>query len=72
MAGAGVLIGSLIQDSIHITYHFGPDLTGIIPGYGLMKAAHMRHHFRDCSKEFGVITSMWDYPLGTKYYNKQD
>ena len=37
-----------------------------------MKAAHMRHHFRDPAKEFGVICSFWDYPLGTKWYNKND
>jgi sterol desaturase/sphingolipid hydroxylase (fatty acid hydroxylase superfamily) len=31
-----------------------------------MKAAHMRHHFRDNGKEFGVTLDLWDRILGTK------
>jgi sterol desaturase/sphingolipid hydroxylase (fatty acid hydroxylase superfamily) len=30
-----------------------------------MKAAHMRHHFRDNSVEFGVTNPWWDLLFGT-------
>jgi sterol desaturase/sphingolipid hydroxylase (fatty acid hydroxylase superfamily) len=64
MALAGYFLGSLAYDGIHLSYHFGPDLP--IPFYQAMKSAHMRHHFRDNSIEFGVTVDFWDRICCTK------
>ena len=55
----GWIGGSVIYDLMHYSYHHGPDLP--IAWYQNMKAAHMRHHYRDNSKEFGVTSPMWDH-----------
>ena len=68
---AGWVIGALLYDGMHLSYHFNVDLSWI-PGWQKMKDQHMRHHFRDNSKEFGVITDLWDNIYGTKKGKKND
>ena len=51
---AAWVLGGLIYDGVHLSYHFNVDLNWILPGFQRMKDQHMRHHFRDNSKEFGV------------------
>ena len=63
MAVAGWFIGSLAYDGMHMAFHFNWYVP--IPGFDAMKSAHMRHHFRDNSKEFGVTTPIWDWVCGT-------
>ena len=70
MLEAGWILGSLLYDGIHYSYHHGPDLP--FKWYQKMKAAHMRHHFRDNSIEFGVTTPIWDYVFGTKNKIKEE
>merc|ERR1712032_226593 len=54
MAFAGIVVGSLMYDAMHLAYHHGPDVK--FWWFQKMKAAHMRHHFRDNSREFGVTS----------------
>lgn len=60
---AGWLGGSVIYDWMHLAFHFGPDLP--FSWFHKMKNAHMRHHYRDNSKEFGVTVPAWDHVFGT-------
>ena len=60
---AGWLGGSLLYDGMHFSFHHGPDIK--FSWYQKMKAAHMRHHFRDNSVEFGVTNPWWDLLFGT-------
>ena len=62
---AAWVLGGLIYDGVHLSYHFNVDLNGILPGFQRMKDQHMRHHFRDNTKEFGVTTDLWDIVYGT-------
>jgi sterol desaturase/sphingolipid hydroxylase (fatty acid hydroxylase superfamily) len=55
----GWIGGSVVYDLLHYSYHHGPDLP--FAWYEHMKAAHMRHHYRDNSKEFGVTQPLWDH-----------
>ena len=52
-----------MYDVVHYNYHHGPEPTWEY--FKKMKAAHMRHHFRNNSKEFGVTTKFWDTIFGT-------
>jgi sterol desaturase/sphingolipid hydroxylase (fatty acid hydroxylase superfamily) len=62
---------------MHLAFHFddnydGYNLTWWCGGGGpgswfqKMKDAHLRHHYRDNSKEFGVTVDFWDKAMGTK------
>lgn len=62
---AGFLVGYLVYDSFHYAIHF------IRPG-GSVEAAmyrlgkgHMRHHFADNTKDYGVSSPFWDLVVGT-------
>lgn len=61
--GFGWIGGSVIYDLCHYAFHHGPDLP--FPWFESMKAAHMRHHYRDNSKEFGVTVPVWDSVFST-------
>jgi len=66
---AGFLSGSLFYDGVHLAYHFDgfwPAWLTDTVWFRAMKSAHMRHHFRDNSREFGVSTDLWDRVFGTK------
>lgn len=65
MCTASWVLGALIYDGVHLAFHFNWDLNWIFPGFQSLKAHHMRHHFRDNSKEFGVTSELWDYIYGT-------
>lgn len=65
---AGVLLGSLVYDWLHLAFHFDdmmPHLIRSSPWFKKMKNAHMRHHFRDNRTEFGVTSQLWDTLFGT-------
>ena len=63
MLVAGWYTGSLLYDGMHMAFHFNWYIP--IPGFEAMKAAHMRHHFKDNTKEYGVTTPLWDWICGT-------
>jgi dihydroceramide fatty acyl 2-hydroxylase len=59
---AGFLGGYLIYDMAH--YHMHHHTPRTRPGK-LMRELHMRHHFQDDTRGFGVSAPFWDYVFGT-------
>lgn len=61
---AGFLFGYVGYDTIHYATHHAP-LKGRL---GLwLKQHHLRHHFLDDNRGYGVSTPLWDYVFGTMY-----
>ncbi|MBK5098075.1 MAG: sterol desaturase family protein [Gemmatimonadetes bacterium] len=56
-AFAGMMIGYLIYDSTHfLVHHYSmPTKFG-----KFIKRQHMRHHFKDPDKDYGVSSPLWD------------
>ena len=48
---------------MHFWFHFGGDFK--IKFFQDMKEKHMRHHYRDKSKDFTVTTPIWDIVFDT-------
>lgn len=66
---AGFLFGYICYDEIHYATHHAP-LKGKV---GLwIKHHHVRHHYRDPERGFGVSTPLWDYVFGTMYGEKEE
>jgi sterol desaturase/sphingolipid hydroxylase (fatty acid hydroxylase superfamily) len=61
---AGFLIGYLGYDMTHYYVHHGAPTTRL--GRALRRH-HMRHHFHDPSRGFGVSAPWWDHVFGTAY-----
>lgn len=60
--GAGFLAGYLFYDMTHYyLHHFRP--RGRVGKR--LRALHMRHHFQDDTRGFGVSAPWWDYVFGT-------
>ena len=59
---AGFLFGYLVYDMTH--YHVHHHKPGTRLGK-LMRELHMRHHFQDDKRGFGVSAPFWDYVFGT-------
>jgi sterol desaturase/sphingolipid hydroxylase (fatty acid hydroxylase superfamily) len=59
---AGLVIGYLCYDSIHYATHHFKMNKGISK---FLKEYHLRHHYNDPSKSFGVSSPLWDYVFGT-------
>ena len=59
---AGFLLGYLVYDMTHYyLHHFTPTSR-----FGkLMRELHMRHHFQDDTRGFGISAPFWDYVFGT-------
>jgi dihydroceramide fatty acyl 2-hydroxylase len=60
--GAGFLAGYLIYDMTH--YHVHHHTPRTRAGRRL-REAHMRHHFQDDTRGFGVSAPWWDHIFGT-------
>jgi 4-hydroxysphinganine ceramide fatty acyl 2-hydroxylase len=60
---SGLLLAQIFYDSMHFWFHFGGDFK--IKWFQDLKEKHMRHHYRDKTKDFGVTTSFWDYVFDT-------
>ncbi|KAA0224841.1 fatty acid hydroxylase [candidate division KSB1 bacterium] len=65
---AGYLVGYLCYDMIHYaTHHFS-----LKSRAGLwLRQHHMRHHFQNEHRGYGVSTPLWDYVFGTMPDEKQ-
>jgi len=66
---SGVTAGSLMYDAMHLAFHFDDVLPQFVRNtywFKSMQSAHMRHHFRDNSREFGVTVDLWDRVYGTE------
>jgi sterol desaturase/sphingolipid hydroxylase (fatty acid hydroxylase superfamily) len=59
---AGFLIGYLLYDMTHYHLHHHKPRTRL--GRAL-REQHMRHHFQDDSRGFGVSVPFWDFVFGT-------
>ena len=60
--GAGFFVGYLVYDMMHYyLHHFRPH--GRLGR--ILRERHMRHHFQDDTKGFGVSAPFWDYVFGT-------
>jgi dihydroceramide fatty acyl 2-hydroxylase len=59
----GTLIGLTLYDIAHYYFHFGPEIN--IPVLMSLRRNHLKHHFRDSNKGFGVSTTIWDKLFGT-------
>lgn len=59
---AGFLIGYVAYDSIHYAVHHFTPRSGI--GKRL-RELHMRHHFQDDTRGYGVSAPWWDHVFGT-------
>ena len=59
---AGFLLGYLVYDMTHYyLHHFRPKSR-----FGrVMRELHMRHHFQDDTRGFGISAPFWDYVFGT-------
>ena len=56
---SGLFLSQIFYDSMHFWFHFGGDFK--IKWFQELKEKHMRHHYRDKTKDFGVTSSFWDY-----------
>ena len=59
---AGFLVGYLVYDMTHYHVHHHRPTTRLGK---LMRELHMRHHFQDDTRGFGVSAPFWDYVFGT-------
>lgn len=57
-----------LYDILHYYFHFGPEIN--IPILRQLKKNHMKHHFRDSDRGFGVTTTLWDHVFGTLHIVK--
>ncbi len=63
MVAAGFVAGYLVFDLVHAWMHTGKVRSGL---GRYLRARHMRHHFRDDTKNFGVSSPLWDLVLRTE------
>jgi dihydroceramide fatty acyl 2-hydroxylase len=61
---AGFLFGYVCYDTIHYATHHAT-LKGKLGHW--LKQYHLRHHYLDNGRGFGVSTPLWDYVFGTTY-----
>jgi dihydroceramide fatty acyl 2-hydroxylase len=67
--GAGFFAGYLIYDMIHYyVHHFRPH--GRLGR--LLRERHMRHHFQDDTRGFGISAPYWDEVFGTSPRARRD
>ncbi len=60
----GFLIGYVCYDEIHYATHHAPMKSGV----GLwLKHHHVRHHYLDPDRGYGVSSPLWDHVFGTMY-----
>ena len=59
---SGFLLGYLVYDMTHYhVHHHRPRLRA----GKLLRELHMRHHFQDDTRGFGISAPFWDYVFGT-------
>jgi sterol desaturase/sphingolipid hydroxylase (fatty acid hydroxylase superfamily) len=59
---SGFILGYLTYDLTHYATHHFPMRTGI---WKTLKRHHMRHHFKNPNRRFGVSSPLWDYVFRT-------
>lgn len=59
---AGTIVGYMGYDLIHYYLHHG---TPFLTYFQDLKTYHVKHHFKDQQRGFGISSKLWDYPFGT-------
>jgi sterol desaturase/sphingolipid hydroxylase (fatty acid hydroxylase superfamily) len=62
----GFAAGYLTYDMLHYSVHHRP-MKGEFAQF--FKQHHLRHHFQEGDRGFGVSSPLWDYVFGTSYRN---
>ena len=62
MIFSGTIAGYLAYDMIHYYLHHGVPATQYFKS---LKRYHVRHHFENQQKGFGISSKLWDYPFRT-------
>lgn len=58
---SGVLVGYVLYEFVHLTSHGGPRTLPL----RLLHSYHLRHHFQQSDRGFGVTSPLWDWVFGT-------
>ncbi len=66
---AGFIFGYVCYDSIHYATHHAPMKSKV---WLAVKHHHVRHHYRDTMKGFGVSSPLWDYVFGTMQKGEEE
>lgn len=66
---AGFLTGYLFYDLTHYAIHHFNTRSKF---WLAIKNHHMKHHYQDSKKGFGVSTPIWDIFIGTNFTNKKN
>jgi sterol desaturase/sphingolipid hydroxylase (fatty acid hydroxylase superfamily) len=66
---AGFLIGYLFYDMTHYAIHHF-NMHSIF--WLTIKHHHIKHHFKDPDRGYGVSSPIWDYVFGTNYPDKEE
>ncbi len=66
---AGFLLGYLMYDMTHYFVHHATPKSRVAKK---LRELHMRHHFQDDTKGFGVSAPYWDYVFGTAPRSRRD
>lgn len=61
---AGFLAGYLFYDITHYAVHHFP-IKGAV--FGRLREHHMRHHFKDPDRGYGVSSPIWDFIFSTRF-----
>ena len=61
----GLHLMMILYDVLHYYFHFGSDIK--LPVLSYLKKNHMKHHYRDSNRGFGVTTTLWDWVFGTMH-----
>jgi sterol desaturase/sphingolipid hydroxylase (fatty acid hydroxylase superfamily) len=58
---AGVLLGYMLYEFVHLTSHGGPRTQPL----RMLHSYHLRHHFQQSDRGFGVTSPLWDWVFST-------
>jgi len=61
---SGLAFGFMLYDAIHFYFHHG-DAPWLPNFLKKMKTAHLNHHYKDDTTNFGVTSQLFDYVFGT-------
>jgi sterol desaturase/sphingolipid hydroxylase (fatty acid hydroxylase superfamily) len=61
----GIMIGLTCYDALHYWMHFGwrTDFQPLLK----LQRSHLKHHYKDSSRGFGVSNTFWDHIFGTTH-----
>lgn len=61
----GVVAFGLLNDYVHDSFHLEKHWLQYVPGYTRLRELHFHHH-DDMSKNYGIVTLLWDAVFKTK------